>query len=179
MTRITRELLREHSACYDDARIAGLVPPDGLSLSQVLTLDIPAPDRVWVATMPGVCPLAVLWEWQALLVERALRRVASPDPRSVAVVTLLRRLAAGEDVPQMERAATRADAWVAEAVAWDAATTVVWAATRAAAWDAAAAVAAAAAGAAGAAGAAAKAAEEQQQITDLVRLLAEHEERAR
>jgi hypothetical protein len=111
---ITREFLRLHGACYDDAKIATLIPPDGMPLVDVLRLDIPSADRIWVSTLPGACASAIMWEWQARLVERALARVEKPDPRSLAVVPLLRRLASGEAIPQSERAS----AWDA---AWDAA----------------------------------------------------------
>ena len=139
---ITRDFLRLHGACYSDARIDALGPPEGLPLIDVLKLDIPAADRIWVATLPGVCSPAVMWEWQARLVERALARVETPDPRSLAVVPLLRRLASGEAIPQEERDAARDAAWAA----WGA-----WAASaaRAAAW----------------------AVEENQQIADLIDLL--------
>ena len=148
---ITREFLRLHRACYDDTKIATLIPLDGLPLVDVLKLDIPAADRIWVATLPGACPAAVMWEWQARLVERALARVEKPDPRSLAVEPLLRRLAGGEAIPREQRAAARDAAYAAAAAAYDA-----WAATydaRAAARDA------------------AYAAEENQQIADLIELL--------
>ena len=177
---VTRELLREHNACYDDARIDALVPADGLTALETARLEIPAADRIWALTLPAVCPPTVLWEWQALLVERALARVENPDSRSLAVVPLLRRLAGGEDVTQSERAA-------ASAAAWDAASAAAWAAASAAAWDAARAAARAAASAAAsaaawdaasaAAWAAAWAAEEKPQIADLERLLTEDEAR--
>ena len=142
---VTRELLRQHGACYYDepdgeAKVNALVPPAGLTALEVLALDIPAADRLWVVTLPGVCAPTVLWRWQALFVDRALGRVEDPDPRALAVVPLMRRLGSGEDVPQAERAAVR-----------DAA----WAAARAAVRDA------------------AGTAEEKQQIADLIALLTE------
>ena len=112
---ITRKFLRYNGACYTDAQMDSLGPPDGLPLVGVLRLDIPATDRIWVATLPGACSPAVMWEWQARLVERALARVETPDPRSLAVVPLLRRLASGEAIPQEERDAA---AWAARAAAW-------------------------------------------------------------
>ena len=174
---VTRELLRKNRACYDDSRIDALVPVDGLTAIETARLGIPVEDRIWVLTLPAVCPPTVLWEWQALLVERALARVEKPDPRSLAVVPLLRRLAVGEDVPQEERDAARAAArdaaWAAARAAardaaWAAAMAAAWAAARdaarAAAWDAALA----------AARDVARDAEEGQQIVDLVRLLTEY-----
>jgi len=157
---ITRDFLRLHGACYSDARIDALGPPEGLPLVDVLKLDIPSSSRLWVATLPGVCSSAIMWEWQARMVERAVARVEKPDPRSLAVVQLLRRLARGEAIPQEQRAAARDDAWAARADAWAARD-----AARAAAWDA------AWDDAWAAAWATAYAAEENQQIADLIDLL--------
>ena len=120
-TTITREQLRQWGACYTDAQIAALIPESGLQLIDVARLPIPPEDIIWVATRHGVLPDSILWEWTARIVERALARVPNPDPRSLAVVPLLRRLAAGEKVSKSERDAARA-------AAWDAA----WAADRAA-----------------------------------------------
>jgi hypothetical protein len=184
-TRVTRELLRQRGACYYDeedgeAKVDALVPPEGLTALEVLSLAIPATDRLWVATLNNVCPPAVQWRWQALLVERALGRVENPDTRSLAVVPLLRRLGDGEDVPQTERAATR-DAALAAALdavgdaAW-AAAWAAWAAARDAAWASAsrAARAATRAAALDAVGDAARDAEKQQQIEDLRNLFTEY-----
>jgi hypothetical protein len=181
---VTRELLRQHHACYYDqpegeALVDALVPAEGLTPLELLALDIPAADRLWVATLPGVCPPAVMWSWQALLVERALARVSAPDSRSLAVVTLLRRLAAGENVPQAERDAAESAArnaawaaWAASSAAAESAAGAAAGAARAAA-ESAARTAAWAAWAASSASAesAARAAEEQQQIVDLAALL--------
>jgi len=165
---ITRDFLRLHGACYSDARIDALIPLDGLPLVDVLKLTIPAADRLWVATLSGVCSSSVMWEWQARMVERALARVEKPDPRSLAVVQLLRRLARGEAIPREQRAAARdaawaayaatADAWAARAYACDAAWAAAWAAATVTAYDAAYAATAATADAAYAATAAAAAA---------------------
>ena len=48
MIQITRELLVEWRACYDDERIESLVPPEGLTPLQVLDANVPAEDRLWV-----------------------------------------------------------------------------------------------------------------------------------
>ena len=109
MKRITRKFLRAQGACYEDDKIAALVPARGVTALQVARGDIPPEDRIWVLTRPGVLPDSTLWEWSARTVERALSRVAKPDPRSLAVVALLRRLAKGESIPQEELAA----AWAA------------------------------------------------------------------
>ena len=166
---ITREFLRLHGACYDDAKIATLIPPDGLPLVDVLNLDIPAADRIWVATLPGACLPSIMWEWQARLVERALARVEKPDPRSLAVVPLLRRLAIGEAIPQSERDAANASAWDS---AWATASAAASAAASASARGSARASASAASWARiASASAADRDAEDNQQIADLIDLL--------
>jgi hypothetical protein len=173
--RITRKFLREQCACYTDEQIAALVPKSGVTPLRCARGDIPPEDRVWVLTRTGVLPDSMLWEWTARTVDRALSRVAKPDPRSIAVVPLLRRLAKGEAISQAELDEARAAAWVAAGVADRAA-------DRAAACAAACAAARAAARAA--AGVAAReaareaawdadraAAERQAQISDIIQLL--------
>ena len=121
--RITRTLLRENAACYTDERIAELVPKRGVTLRQVLETDlIPDADKLWVATRDGVFPEPAMAAWLAGIVERALGRVNNPDPGSLAVVLLLRRIAAGEEVSIKERYAARSAAWsAARSAAWAAA----------------------------------------------------------
>jgi len=190
---ITRELLRYWSACYTDERIAELVPAEGVTRRAVLTSEIPPADRVWVATRPGVLPPDVLRRWLGRIVRRALARVATPDPRSLAVLPYLDQ---GEAVPEDVRAdatdaadaAAGAATWAAARAAWaadatDAAAGAAWAAAWAsrAAEDAWAVVAwAARAAARAAAGAAARDAdavgaagdaERSQQVADLLEVL--------
>ena len=123
---ITREFLRLHGACYSDAQINALGPPEGLIPLQVAQLAIPAEDRVWVLTRKGALPDSMLWEWSARTVARALSKVAKPDPSSLAVIPILRRLASGEYVPRADlesagAAARAADSAAARAAAWEAA----------------------------------------------------------
>ena len=147
---ITRDILRAWGACYTDAEIAGLVPEAGLTPLQVLDLEIPAIDRLWVVLHEDVIPardlrlLACRWARGALDAERAAGR--EPDPRSWAAVETAERYAVGEaTVEQLAaaRAAARAAAWAARAAvryavsdaAWDAAWAVrdasdAWAATQ-------------------------------------------------
>jgi hypothetical protein len=164
---VTREFLRQRHACYYDKdngedTVNGLVPAEGLTPLQVAHLAIPAEDRVWVLTCASVLPDAILWEWAARTVERELGRVVNPDPHSLAVVRLLRRLASGETVPQDELAAFWEASWAAPRAAPSAA-------PRAAAW--ATVLAAASAARWAAASAASSAAERQQQIADIINLL--------
>ena len=102
--RITLSWLREHRACYldEDATdtqraLVARLPDEGVELADVLRCeDIPVVDRIWVATCPGALPVETIRRWLGDLVDRALSRVGSPDPRSLAVVPYLQR---GEAVP--------------------------------------------------------------------------------
>ena len=175
---ITREFCKAHRACYydqpnGDFKVKRLVPAKGLTLLEGATLDIPPADVVWLFTrpasdrFPALLPDSILWEWTARIVERDLSRVEEPDPRILAVVTLLRRLAAGDTIPTEELAA----AWT---TARDAARTSARTSARAAAWTAAWTAARDAARDAARAAAAvsrASAAERKYQIEDLIELL--------
>ena len=134
---ITREFLRQQRACYFDepngeAKVNALVPPEGLTPLQIARLDIPEPDRIWVLTRKGVLADCILWEWAARTVEREIGRLKALDPRSLAVVPLLRRLASGEKVSRVEIVAIRSAAHAAYADADAAAAHAAHAAARAA-----------------------------------------------
>ena len=45
---VTRAWLRANRACYSDEQIDSLIPESGLLMSDVLELDIPDADKVWV-----------------------------------------------------------------------------------------------------------------------------------
>jgi len=113
-TMITLELLREWGACYDDDRIAVLVPPEGVTPIQVLDANIPAADRLWVLLHEEIIParelrlLAVRWARGALDGERAAGR--EPAAESWAAVDVAERYARGE--------ATDAELCAAEDAAW-------------------------------------------------------------
>ena len=84
---ITREFLRLHNACSSDDRIAESVPPEGLTIIEVLRrTDAPVEDRIWVATREGAVPTIVHQRWAIATARRALGRVDSPDPRSIAAL---------------------------------------------------------------------------------------------
>ena len=68
---IARTWLREMNACYSDEEIAELVPEGGLTIQEVLDLPIPALDRVWVATRPGVLTRVQLVAFAQGCAERA------------------------------------------------------------------------------------------------------------
>ena len=136
-----------HDPCpdYPRERVEALFAPHGgrATLAEAMVLPIPARDRYWLATRPGLylsdaqlrlvaCGVAE----SALLRERAAGR--EPDARSWAAVEAGRRHARGE----IDDAALRS-AW--SAAAWSAAAAAAWSAAAAAAWSAAAWSAAAAA----------------------------------
>ena len=58
--KITRKQLRLWGACYNDERIAELVPEDGLTPLEVAALDIPVNDRLWVLLREDVIPAPAL-----------------------------------------------------------------------------------------------------------------------
>lgn len=82
---ITRQQLRDWDACYTDEQIAALVPAEGLTLAQILELPIPAADRRWVATRPGVLTEAQQRNLARRIALRALAREQAagrtPDTR--------------------------------------------------------------------------------------------------
>ena len=144
MIQITRKLLREWQACYSNEKLDATVPGSGLTPLQILDLNIPAEDRMWVVLREPVIPacelrlLACKWAREALVV------VGNPDPRSVAAVDCAERFARGESTTEELAAAWSA----ARAAAWSAAGFAAWSAAGAAARDAAGAAVRAAAGAA-------------------------------
>jgi hypothetical protein len=169
---ITPARLREWGACYSDEEIASLFGKrTSATLEQVLrATEVPATDRIWVATRPGALPTDVLTEWVERIVTVAVATYALTCPATEAWAL---GWLSGEDRTEEAAWAARA-AWAAARAAW-AAGSAAWAARAAwdAAWAAWAAWAAAwAAGtAAGAAGTAARTAELEAQIADLLDLL--------
>ena len=138
---------------YPRERIEALLP-DPFSAEDVAALAIANTDRVWAL-------IALLDDRHQRLfacdcADRALGRVATPDPRSVAAVVVARRFANG-DATVKELNAARYAAWTAAGGAaggaagyaavyaagygaWSAATSAAWDAARdaarSAAWDA-------------------------------------------
>ena len=124
-------------SCYPRERVAALwAGREALTAEEIAALEIPEADRVW-----ALCKwLGEISQSSARLfacdcADRALLRVANPDPRSVAAVAVARRHAAG-DATDEELEAAR---WAARVAAWEAAREVAWAAWAAweAAWEAA------------------------------------------
>ena len=117
-------------------------------------------ERVWVWTRPGVATERQMSRWLADLVARALAGTDA-DPRSLAVLAMLRRIADGETIQQSERDSIASAAWAASAASAD--------------WAASAARAASAAWAAWAPSAA-RAAELLKQVDRIRRILTSEEE---
>ena len=61
-------------AAYPESRVRELWGDrESLSLVEILRLDIPAEDRIWVLTRDGVCDRAVLRRWADAIADRAVR----------------------------------------------------------------------------------------------------------
>src|SRR3990172_2673676 len=115
---------------YTAARIAELwAGRVALSLSEILDLNIPAKDKVWVACRPGALPTAVCRAWLKRVCDRAIRAHAL-ECGVPPVEAWARGWLEGKD-----RSQAAAAAWAAWA-AWAAADAAAWAAWAAAAWAA-------------------------------------------
>ena len=139
-----------------------------VSILDVLRLEIPAEDRLWVATLPDALEPAVQFRWLEGIVARAINRALEvyDDPQ---FITWASRWLDGTDRnAAAARAAARAAAHAARAAGWTAAYAAYAAAYAA---GAAAYAAGAAAYAAAYAAGAAEAAEREQQVADLVTIL--------
>jgi hypothetical protein len=112
--------IRSFGPCYDPIRHA---PEDWAgTVLDVLKIDsVPADDRIWFATRPGVLDDRIARLFAVWCARQALALVESPDARSVAAVDTAERFANGE-ATEDELAAAGAAAWAA-----------AWAAARAAA----------------------------------------------
>ncbi len=164
---ITREQLRLWRACYSDARIAELVPPEGVTLEQVLDSDIPHKDKMW-ASMHAL-PRAARLEVLARQTERYIGYGSLTDERLTCLPAAMRADAVTWEMLSAAEAAARAAeaAWaVASAAALAAEAAAAWAASEAAEAEARAAEAAAAAAEAARA-APSPAAERQRQLDDI------------
>ena len=119
--KITRERLRQWGACYDDAKIAALVPEDGLTPLEFAALDIPVKDRLKVLLREDIIPARDLRLLACGWAESACHAAGLSDERSLAAIAVAQRLAVGE--------ATE-DKWK---TAWAAARSAILSAGRAAA----------------------------------------------
>jgi len=137
--RITRELLRGWDACYDDDHIAALVPPDGATPLEVCDCSIPAADRLWVLTRPGVLAPDEATSFARDCASWAAAWAAALGARSARADTLAVARAAEADAraaAEAANAATWAVLAAAEAAVWAASWAASWAAARDAEADA-------------------------------------------
>lgn len=131
---ITRELLRKWGACYDDEKIASLVPEEGMTPFQILDLDIPEFDRMWVILREDVIPASELRLLACDFAEVALQLIEDPDHRSVKAIEVARAFANGVATEEELAAARDAALAAALAAAGDVAGDAARDAARAAAW---------------------------------------------
>jgi hypothetical protein len=143
--RLTRASARAAGACYSDARIAALVPPEGLSLEEVAVLDIPLEDRVWALTCACGAPQDLWVVFARMCEERAVDYAAAAADADRAVGS------GGADVAARASAVAAAAVADAHTYASDALAYVRMRAARSAAFGAAVSAARAAAAAAAAA----------------------------
>lgn len=180
--KITRKQLRQWDACYDDVRIAELVPEAGLTPLEVAALDIPAEDRLWVLLHEEVIPARELRLLACDWAETACHAAGWADERSPTAIAVARRFACGDateaelDAAETEARAAARTAWAARPAlaAWSAAWSAACSASREADQSASAAAAAAAEAAARSARSAAEAAAEaviEGQLADVVKVL--------
>ena len=94
--KITREQLRQWGACYNDERIAELVPEAGLTPLEVAALDIPVNDRLWVLLREDIIPARELRLLACDWAEKACRAAGWNDERSLNAIAVARRFACGD-----------------------------------------------------------------------------------
>ena len=107
--------MQAEGACYDVATLRRLwAGRKALTLAQILELEIPATDRLWVCWRPGALTEAQCAAVQDVIVTRAVRTYALPEPSTA---EWAQRWLEGTD-----RTAARAvwAAWAAEAAAAEA-----------------------------------------------------------
>ncbi len=153
---------------YPESRVRELFGDrDTLTLIEILRLDIPAEDRIWVLTREGVLPVDVLRRFAATVADRAVRNhcLTCGVP---AVESWARGWLDGTDRTACAAAAGYWQRLSARSAAYAAARSAAYAAARSSGY---AASAAARSAAYAAARSAAYAAERQAQIADLLALL--------
>jgi len=175
-TMITLDDLLRWGACYEPGRLAELFA-EPKTVMEVLTLsggpwaNVPPKDRLWVVLQKGVLDDRTLRLFACECADRAIARIAKPDPRSVDAVRVAREFAEGRATggelraaesaaaraaesaeSAVARAVARAAAWAAARAAGSAARSAAFAAAESAAWAAESAAESAAARSAGSAG---------------------------
>lgn len=107
--KITRKQLRLWGACYNDERIAELVPEAGLTPLEVAALDIPAEDRLWVLLREDIIPARELRLLACGWAEAVCLKTGWNDKRSLNAIAVARRFACG-DATAAELASAAAEA---------------------------------------------------------------------
>lgn len=93
--KITLNKLRELNACYTVEKMLEISGgKKSMELIDIMQLDIPAQDRVWVACY--CLPEKMRMEFSYTIATRALSRIERPDPRCVYALKVLRRYIDGE-----------------------------------------------------------------------------------
>ena len=106
--------------CYHESRVRELFGDrESLTLVEILALDIPPEDRMWVLTRDGVCSRDVLSAWIDRIADRAVRNYCS-ECGNTAVEAWARGWLDGTDRSQAAAAAAyaAAAAWAAAWAAW-------------------------------------------------------------
>ncbi len=171
--------------CYSESRVRELFGArESLTLVEILQLDIPPQDRIWVLTRDGVCSRDVLLAWMNRMADRAVRSYCL-ECGIAAVEAWARGWLDGTDRTRgaaeaadvghyATRATTQSAAFAARAAAYAAYAACAAAEAAAESVRAAAGAACAAAGAA----CAAREAERRAQVDDLIRALNDEDEAA-
>jgi len=74
MKTLTVSNIMSLNPCYSESRVRELFGDrESLTLVEILTLDIPPQDRIWVLTRDGVCSRDVLLAWMNRMADRAVR----------------------------------------------------------------------------------------------------------
>lgn len=82
-TRITTEFIMAYDPCgsYPESKVKKLIGPRGKTLLQILSLDIPAEDRIWVLTRPDVLTHCELVKFAIECAKRVLPNFEEKYPK--------------------------------------------------------------------------------------------------
>jgi hypothetical protein len=104
-------------SCYSEEKIRAIAGnKKEWSALDVLALDIPAKDRLFVVLSESFIDAAILHEFSCKVAERALALFGNPDPRSAGALVVKRRWLRGEATDAelaVARVAADAAAWAA------------------------------------------------------------------
>jgi hypothetical protein len=119
MKTVTLEEFFRFRPCYSKKRLKEIAGcKENWSALDILKIEsVPAADRLWAVLFEELIDAPILHEFACRCAENALKRIESPDLRSVAAIEAKRKWLRGE-LTDSELNATRA---AARAAAWDAA----------------------------------------------------------